>query len=58
MSRSVCWYSWRAQLASLAKLLKYDLEWVLPGHGRRFQAASAAEMRGAITELLSELNAP
>ena len=32
--RSACWYSWEAQTRSMEKLLKYDFEWVLPGHGR------------------------
>ena len=32
--RSVCWYSWEAQTRSMEKLLSYDFEWVLPGHGR------------------------
>jgi glyoxylase-like metal-dependent hydrolase (beta-lactamase superfamily II)/ferredoxin len=30
---SVAWYSWERQTESMAKLLKYDFEWVLPGHG-------------------------
>lgn len=32
--RSACWYSWTEQLASMKRLLDYDFEWVLPGHGR------------------------
>ena len=32
--RSVCWYSWEEQTRSMQKLLKYNFEWVLPGHGR------------------------
>ena len=32
--RSACWYSWEEQTRSMAKLLDYDFEWVLPGHGR------------------------
>jgi glyoxylase-like metal-dependent hydrolase (beta-lactamase superfamily II)/ferredoxin len=32
--RSACWYSWSEQTKSMAKLLDYDFEWVLPGHGR------------------------
>jgi glyoxylase-like metal-dependent hydrolase (beta-lactamase superfamily II) len=30
---SVAWYSWARQTESMAKLAKYDFEWVLPGHG-------------------------
>jgi glyoxylase-like metal-dependent hydrolase (beta-lactamase superfamily II)/ferredoxin len=32
--RSACWYSWEEQTRSMEKLLDYDFEWVLPGHGR------------------------
>jgi glyoxylase-like metal-dependent hydrolase (beta-lactamase superfamily II)/ferredoxin len=32
--RSACWYSWAEQTRSMEKLLDYDFEWVLPGHGR------------------------
>ena len=31
--RSVAWYSWSEQIRSMKKLLAYDFEWVLPGHG-------------------------
>lgn len=37
-SRSVSWYSWPQQVESVALLLNYDFEWVLPGHGRRVHA--------------------
>jgi glyoxylase-like metal-dependent hydrolase (beta-lactamase superfamily II) len=30
---SVAWYSWARQTESMARLAKYDFEWVLPGHG-------------------------
>ena len=33
--RSVAWYSWREQTKSMKRLLDYDFQWVLPGHGRR-----------------------
>jgi glyoxylase-like metal-dependent hydrolase (beta-lactamase superfamily II)/ferredoxin len=32
--RSACWYSWPTQTRSMARLLNYEFEWVLPGHGR------------------------
>src|SRR5437660_310678 len=32
--RSACWYSWAEQIRSMEKLLEYNFEWVLPGHGR------------------------
>jgi glyoxylase-like metal-dependent hydrolase (beta-lactamase superfamily II)/ferredoxin len=31
--RSVAWYSWPEQTRSMKKLLSYEFEWVLPGHG-------------------------
>jgi glyoxylase-like metal-dependent hydrolase (beta-lactamase superfamily II) len=31
--KSVAWYSWPEQTRSMEKLLNYDFEWVLPGHG-------------------------
>ena len=32
--RDACWYSWARQTESMARLLEYRFEWVLPGHGR------------------------
>lgn len=32
--RDACWYSWAEQTESMEKLLAYNFEWVLPGHGR------------------------
>ncbi len=32
--RGACWYSWSEQTKSMARLLDYRFEWVLPGHGR------------------------
>jgi len=31
--RSVAWYSWPEQTRSMEKLLHYDFQWILPGHG-------------------------
>jgi len=42
--RSVCWYSWDEQIRSMERLLDYNFEWVLPGHGR-IHRDSAANMR-------------
>jgi glyoxylase-like metal-dependent hydrolase (beta-lactamase superfamily II) len=36
-SSSVCWYSWAEQTRSMERLLDYEFEWVLPGHGRRVE---------------------
>jgi glyoxylase-like metal-dependent hydrolase (beta-lactamase superfamily II)/ferredoxin len=35
--KSACWYSWPEQIRSMEKLLDYNFEWVLPGHGRIHQ---------------------
>jgi len=42
--RRACWYSWAEQIKSMQKLLDYEFEWVLPGHGR-IHHDSAASMR-------------
>ena len=54
-SRSVCWYSWAEQVRSMERLLDYRFEWVLPGHGRRYRASSAAAMRSELVSLVSEM---
>jgi glyoxylase-like metal-dependent hydrolase (beta-lactamase superfamily II)/ferredoxin len=39
--RDVCWYSWPELVQSMHKLARYDFEWVLPGHGRRYHSDRA-----------------
>lgn len=53
-SRGVCWYSWEEQTRSMEKLLAYDFEWVLPGHGPRFHAP-AHRMRAALEKLIARM---
>jgi glyoxylase-like metal-dependent hydrolase (beta-lactamase superfamily II)/ferredoxin len=55
MGAGVCWYSWAEQRRSLAKLLAYRFEWVLPGHGRRFHAPSAEAMQQALLGAVAAL---
>ena len=43
--RDACWYSWSQQIHSMERLLDYNFEWVLPGHGQRYHASSPALMR-------------
>jgi len=43
--RDACWYSWTEQTRSMERLLDHSFEWVLPGHGGRWHAPSAAAMR-------------
>ena len=38
--RSVAWYSWPEQIRSMEKLLDYEFECVLPGHGDMHHAAA------------------
>jgi glyoxylase-like metal-dependent hydrolase (beta-lactamase superfamily II)/ferredoxin len=49
--RDVCWYDWRTLLRSVEKLVPYDVEWVLPGHGERAHLGVATmrdELRGIV----------
>ncbi|MGO9836735.1 MAG: MBL fold metallo-hydrolase [Polyangiaceae bacterium] len=50
-SSNVCWYSWSEQTRSMERLLDFDFEWVLPGHGPRFHAP-ATRMRAALEKLV------
>jgi glyoxylase-like metal-dependent hydrolase (beta-lactamase superfamily II)/ferredoxin len=54
--RSVCWYSWDEQIRSMEKLLDYDFEWVLPGHGRIHQD-SPQNMRGHLERCIGWMKA-
>ncbi len=36
--RNACWYSWEKQIESMKRLAEFNFEWVLPGHGRRYNA--------------------
>lgn len=49
--RNACWYSWSEQIKSMRKLLDYDFEWVLPGHGR-IHHDSPANMRAHLERCL------
>lgn len=53
--RDVCWYSWPEQRRSVERLAAYDFTWVLPGHGRRFRAASAGAMRAELLRLAAAM---
>jgi glyoxylase-like metal-dependent hydrolase (beta-lactamase superfamily II)/ferredoxin len=54
--RSVSWYSWPEQIRSMEKLLAYDFEWVLPGHGELHHDTKEnmrAHLEGCITWMKS-----
>jgi glyoxylase-like metal-dependent hydrolase (beta-lactamase superfamily II)/ferredoxin len=53
-SRSVCWHSWGEQTRSMERLLDFDFEWVLPGHGVPFRAPRA-QMRQKLEELIARM---
>lgn len=53
--RSVCWYSWPEQRRSVARLAEHRFTWVLPGHGRRFQAASPEAMRAELLRVAAAM---
>lgn len=52
--RSVAWYSWSEQARSMEKLLGYEFEWVLPGHGERIHLSSE-EMRLGLNTLIARM---
>jgi glyoxylase-like metal-dependent hydrolase (beta-lactamase superfamily II)/ferredoxin len=54
--RSVAWYSWPEQTRSMEKLLGYDFEWVLPGHGR-IHHDSAPQMRSHLGRCIEWMKA-
>jgi glyoxylase-like metal-dependent hydrolase (beta-lactamase superfamily II)/ferredoxin len=51
-----CWYSWREQTASMARLAEFPFEWVLPGHGQRVRlpfAAMSQQMHALVVRMQS-----
>ena len=50
--RNVAWYSWPEQIRSMEKLLSYEFEWVLPGHGD-IHHASAQTMHDELERCVS-----
>ncbi|HEX8920378.1 MAG TPA: MBL fold metallo-hydrolase [Pyrinomonadaceae bacterium] len=54
--RSVAWYSWTEQTRSMEKLLSYDFESVLPGHGR-IHHATREEMRAHLLRCIEWMKA-
>jgi len=51
--RDACWYSWMEQIRSMERLLDLRFEWVLPGHGWRHHAATAAVMRAELEHCIA-----
>lgn len=53
-SRSHCWYSWKLQTESMARLAEYAFEWILPGHGQRVQLPKP-EMQSQLQALIKRM---
>ncbi len=53
-SKQVCWYSWPAQIKSLARLLDYRFDWVFAGHGGSFHLA-ADDMHARLAALVARM---
>ncbi len=49
-----CWYSWRRQTESMARLAEFTFEWVLPGHGQRVHLPQD-EMRRQMVDLVERM---
>jgi glyoxylase-like metal-dependent hydrolase (beta-lactamase superfamily II)/ferredoxin len=55
VGREVCWFSWGAQRRSVARLAEHRFRWVLPGHGRRFEASSTDAMRDEVLRVAAAM---
>ncbi len=55
-SQNVAWYSWRKQTESMERLLRFDFEWVLPGHGQSVKLPPP-EMRKELGQLVGRMKA-
>lgn len=54
--RNATWYSWTEQIRSMKRLLAYDFEWVLPGHGYNHND-SVENMRHQLEQLVIWMDA-
>lgn len=55
-SRSVCWYDWAQQTASMERLAAFEFEWLLPGHGLRGHLP-AGQMRTEVARCADRMRA-
>lgn len=53
-ARDVTWYSWEEQIRSMKKLLHYDFDWVIPGHGGRMHL-NEEEMKKQLMNLICDM---
>jgi len=54
--RDACWYDWTRLQESMRRLLAYDFEWVLPGHGA-WVHLPASRMRAELARCIDALAA-
>ena len=52
--REVCWWDWPHQVESMARLIDYRFEWVLPGHGQRVKLP-AERMHSELERLVAKM---
>jgi glyoxylase-like metal-dependent hydrolase (beta-lactamase superfamily II) len=52
--REQTWYTWAEQRRSLERLVDYDFEWILPGHGEGSRLP-AGEMRARLKSLVARM---
>lgn len=55
--RTACWYDFDVQIESMKKLLQYDFEWVLPGHGSPINL-SKDEMKKSLEKCIHWMENP
>lgn len=55
--RDYCWHSWSEQTQSMRKLLAYQFQWILPGHGDRgcLPPGRMKEEMSALVERMQQL---
>lgn len=55
--RRHCWYSWEEQIESMERLLNYDFDWVLAGHGDR-KKLTRNQMKEQLSHLIERMKLP
>ncbi len=55
--KTACWYDFKKQIESMERLLDFDFEYVLPGHGHPYKA-SASEMRDSLEKCIQWMKTP
>ena len=56
-SRHYCWHDWSQQTDSMVRLLDYQFEWILPGHGQRIQL-SPERIQDELRALIDRMRRP